>query len=147
MSRNPGIIDYYHDFLVSLHSLAGHGRLDIIGLSYPGHALSVPLPHGHPPLDLEQQVLHKVAFVDAVVAKYPPKTRIFLAGHSLGSYIVLQVLERRPESDIFKALALFPTLHSMADTPQGQIISILVMPGRWLAPIVESVTMHRDVHS
>ncbi|KAI8921738.1 hypothetical protein BC831DRAFT_475943 [Entophlyctis helioformis] len=128
---NPGTIMYYEDYLTDLHRRVGSSSsLEIVGCSYPGHATL--LSYTGPPLSLDEQVAHKVAFFNAVQARYPPGTRFFLGGHSLGTYMTLQVLKAASpasRSSIVKVLALFPTLHSMAVTPQGRIVSIITLPG------------------
>ncbi|KAI8907410.1 hypothetical protein EDD86DRAFT_219455 [Gorgonomyces haynaldii] len=117
---NPGLSQYYHDYLLELDKLTNHS-LQIYCISQAGHDHR-PTKH---PLTLEQQIQHKIAMVDILYAKHP-ELPLIIAGHSLGSYMSLEILHRRPQ--ISKMIGLFPTLHSMRDTPRGQQIKYLAHP-------------------
>ncbi|UYV79338.1 C2orf43 [Cordylochernes scorpioides] len=119
---NPGAIDYYEEFLKALYE--GLQRaVPIWGISHAGHAMSPP---GYPRpkiqgneelYSLEGQVAHKVAFIQ----KYVPANReVILIGHSIGCYVVLEILRRLPGLQVPRAVLLFPTVERMASTPQGQ---------------------------
>ncbi|KAL2917091.1 hypothetical protein HK105_203155 [Polyrhizophydium stewartii] len=139
---NPGIIGYYHDYLETLHRLSG-GNIEVFGCTYPGQSQYLA-NHEQRVLSLDEQVQHKIAFYDAVsrrvdaheragraagLGEVAARPRVFLAGHSLGTYVILQLLKHRPTARIDKILALFPTLHSLAKTPMGRQMSWVVMPG------------------
>ncbi|RKO89069.1 hypothetical protein BDK51DRAFT_15729, partial [Blyttiomyces helicus] len=122
---NPGVIDYYEKFLKTVYDACG-GALDIIGVQHLGHVKSVDHAPTH---NLQDQISHKIAVLDALRERYPPRTRFIIAGHSIGAYIALQVLRARPAHGIAKVYALFPTLHSIADTPNGRTLQYLMLPG------------------
>lgn len=69
---------------------------------------------------LHQQVKHKLDFI----LKYVPKNvELYLLGHSIGSYIILQILQKlitENNYNVKQCFLLFPTIERMADTPNGQ---------------------------
>jgi pimeloyl-ACP methyl ester carboxylesterase len=132
---NPGIAQFYEQYLAELHSQT-NGTLEIICASYPGHFSKLSEA-----LSLKQQIEHKLALLIKVRKTYPTLD-IILAGHSLGCYINLNLLSRSPDR-IIQVIALFPTIHSMAETPQGRIIKWLALPSirMTLHLLVRSLTL------
>ncbi|KAJ3191282.1 hypothetical protein HK101_007911 [Irineochytrium annulatum] len=123
---NPGVIQYYDAFMRHIWSLC-KGRIEVVGVQHPGHSAS--LRPTRSPLSLAEQVKHKVAVMDMLREKYPrANTTFFLAGHSIGAYMCLQVLRHRPDLPIRKCYALFPTLRDIASTPRGRSVSIATLP-------------------
>ncbi|KAI1314468.1 hypothetical protein EDD11_002131 [Mortierella claussenii] len=119
---NPGIIDYYTPFLQTVHDTC-QGRIDIFGASHPGHSWG---PHVTDPsrlYSIEEQVENKIAILDKLREMYPPGTRFVLAGHSMGAWLAMRVLKARPNHGIERVFGLFPTLHRIADTPNGRKLS------------------------
>lgn len=137
---NPGLIEYYRFFLTLL--------LDSLRSKYPDYSIHVTgnslsgfeVRHGAPqsadgPLDLEQQI----QYVDRMLTEKvdPTKTtRVVLVGHSVGSYIMLEILRRQNERQkagyghgkgmqIVGAVGLFPTVTEIAKSPSGRKISLL----------------------
>ncbi|RKO89042.1 hypothetical protein BDK51DRAFT_28637, partial [Blyttiomyces helicus] len=84
-----------------------------------GHVKSVDHAPTH---NLQDQISHKIAVLDALRERHPPRTRFIIVGHSIGAYIALQVLRARPAHGIVKLYALFPELHSIAATPNGRTL-------------------------
>ncbi|KAI9596005.1 hypothetical protein BDF19DRAFT_439335 [Syncephalis fuscata] len=118
---NPGVIDYYTAFLDTVHQMLGN-QLDIVGVSHPGHTTttgSVSPDH----TSLSAQIKHKIACLDRLRITYPPGTQFVLAGHSVGSYIALQVLDACPDYNITRVICLFPTIKEIRDTPNGHNLS------------------------
>ncbi|XP_064480283.1 lipid droplet-associated hydrolase-like isoform X3 [Ornithodoros turicata] len=96
---NPGIIDYYEEFLKEIYQAFG-GAVHVCGISHAGHnelpcTLSFPDFSANPELyGLDGQIQHKLSFLDENI----PVTRpILLAGHSIGAYMILQIMEKRPQ--------------------------------------------------
>ncbi|KAG0092325.1 hypothetical protein BGZ92_010202 [Podila epicladia] len=124
---NPGLIDYYTPFLQTVHDTC-QGKLDIFGASHLGHSSG---PHVTDPsrlFTLQEQVDSKIAIFDALTEKFPKGTRFVLAGHSMGSWLALKVLKARPNHGIEKVFELFPTIHKIADTPNGRNMKNLFKP-------------------
>lgn len=76
---------------------------------------------------LEEQVENKIAILDRLREIYPAETRFILAGHSMGGWLALQVLKARA-SHIERIFELFPTIHRIADTPNGRKLKVRGTP-------------------
>ncbi|KAJ1338967.1 hypothetical protein BSLG_006106 [Batrachochytrium salamandrivorans] len=135
---NPGIIGYYQPYLQALYA-EFDGTLEVVGCSYPGHSLYIEHKDTKA-LSLDMQISHKIAFFNTVTQNYPAMTTHYiLIGHSLGAYMCLKVLGSQPEATIVRVVALFPTLHSIANTPQGQRARVYTLPPiRWTAQSILS---------
>uniref|UniRef100_A0A8C4DQM4 Lipid droplet-associated hydrolase n=1 Tax=Dicentrarchus labrax TaxID=13489 RepID=A0A8C4DQM4_DICLA len=79
---------------------------------------------------LNGQIEHKLAFLSKHV---PRETSLVLVGHSIGCYIILDMMKRNPELKILKAIMLFPTIEHMAQTPQGKVMTPLLCHMRYVA--------------
>uniref|UniRef100_A0AAR2KVK8 Lipid droplet-associated hydrolase n=1 Tax=Pygocentrus nattereri TaxID=42514 RepID=A0AAR2KVK8_PYGNA len=53
----------------------------------------------------------------------PQDTHLVLVGHSVGCYIILQIMKRNPELKVIKSVLLFPVIERMACSPQGQVMT------------------------
>ncbi|KAJ3261466.1 hypothetical protein HDU77_000839 [Chytriomyces hyalinus] len=143
---NPGVVEYYSDFANALFNAVKRSdsaaNFDVISLSHPGHSF---LDHGDSevlsswnkyfgtfpadnPLNLRQQMDHKICLFDHIVSLYPAETRFILAGHSIGSYMALEVLKARSDR-ISQVVLLFPTITEIAASKKGQIVSKITLPG------------------
>ncbi|KAJ3163770.1 hypothetical protein HDU88_006262 [Geranomyces variabilis] len=120
---NPGLIQYYESFLQKLHSDC-HG-LDIVGVQHLGHSFAVSTRKTY---SISEQVAHKLSLIEAVEKRWGQETPIVLIGHSFGCWVNVQIMKARPDANVVKIVQLFPTLHSMAITPQGKIISWVALP-------------------
>ncbi len=111
---NPGLVEYYRDFLGDLTSLlaktAGGRRYEIAGSSLAGFEVNGAArsrPQEALPYDLQQQVSHVQGQVRDVVRRsssvHPaqslrPASRrmpVILMGHSIGAYILLEIIARQ----------------------------------------------------
>lgn len=83
------------------------------------------------PLSLEEQIIHKKVFLEEHI---PPKSKVILIGHSIGAYIILQLLKNcHRASDVTKGILLFPTIERMAISPSGRYVTPMVTYFKWLA--------------
>ncbi|KAF9916025.1 hypothetical protein BX616_004782 [Lobosporangium transversale] len=123
---NPGVIDYYTPFLQTVHDTC-EGKIDIFGASHLGHSWGSHITDTSKLYSLEEQVENKIAIVDQLRKIYPAGTRFILAGHSMGAWLALRVLKARPNHGIERVFALFPTIHRIADTPNGRKLSKTVL--------------------
>lgn len=83
------------------------------------------------PLGLKEQITHKKKFLEEHV---PPHSKILLIGHSIGAYVVLNLLKTcHRASDVTKAILLFPTIERMAVSPSGRYVTPMVTYFKWLA--------------
>ncbi|KAI8598640.1 hypothetical protein EDD21DRAFT_434644, partial [Dissophora ornata] len=124
---NPGLIDYYVPFLQTVHDTC-NGNIDIFGASHLGHSAGSHVSDPSRMYTLEEQVESKIAIVDRLREMYPVGTRFILAGHSMGSWLALRVLKARPNHGIEHLFELFPTIHRIADTPNGRKLKPLFKP-------------------
>ncbi|KAF9869853.1 major facilitator superfamily transporter [Colletotrichum karsti] len=143
---NPGLVDYYTDFFDSLKTRIGwaeghihvHGR-DLFGFRDESHE---PFSNDNPPYDVEHQIeaifkhLASLRRTDSA-RNTPGKTGepydfIILAGHSVGSYIALEIFHRHlkdpsraPHLKLHAGMLLFPTVTHMAQSPSGKRLELI----------------------
>uniref|UniRef100_A0A3Q2PZN5 Lipid droplet-associated hydrolase n=1 Tax=Fundulus heteroclitus TaxID=8078 RepID=A0A3Q2PZN5_FUNHE len=58
---------------------------------------------------------------------------LVLVGHSIGCYMILEMMKREPGLKVLKAVMLFPTIERMAQSPQGKLMTPLLCQLRYLA--------------
>lgn len=154
ITGNPGLIEYYRPFLARLRELLDaapslaskrfhiYGQ-DLAGFSDESHE---PFTPSRPPYTLEQQIQLSLNTVRSMRIEEPglrhgePYDDVLLMGHSVGSYIALQlchrmlqptrlspplVTEPRPEPKLEKAILLFPTVVHIGRSPSGRRIGAL----------------------
>ena len=122
---NPGMAHFYITFATHLFEL-GRGAYDVSVVSHAGHSPGVAKPVDSPACkdwySLEDQLAHKMSYVRQQAAN---KEVLYLVGHSIGCYIILEMLKQLPPARIKKVAFLFPTIEKMALTPNGKIFSRL----------------------
>ncbi|XP_071853859.1 lipid droplet-associated hydrolase-like isoform X2 [Apostichopus japonicus] len=137
---NPGVIDFYDEFQKILHS-ASESAIPVWGVAHAGH-MEVPkdmTPKAGDLYELEDQINHKIAFIEDHI---PANTRLVLIGHSIGCYIILEILRRKPNLPIQKGILLFPTIERMAQTPNGVVSKPLALNFRWAAYLAASLAYY-----
>ena len=154
ISGNPGLIEYYRLFFDCLLSILTKNNTDTMyhlhGSSLPGFELdhlaqqrTADSLGKAPPYSLNE-------IIDAVRTRVESKTAslglelnldtrslpVILVGHSVGSYIILEIISRwqskRPESAVhlIGGICLFPTVVDIAKSPSGRIAGPLALiPG------------------
>lgn len=133
---NPGITTYYKTFFTTLRQIIP--GLDIISANFVGFNPQDPIRDAQS-IDLQAQIADRIDRLDGILlglsqAERKANLPIYLAGHSVGAYIALQVLAARPES-IDRVYLLTPTISDIAQSAQGQLMThVLKVPG-----IVQSV--------
>lgn len=76
--------------------------------------------------NLDGQIRHKIAFIEKYV---PSDVKIHLIGHSIGAWMILQLLENeRIRSRVQKCYMLFPTVERMMESPNGWVFTKIAMP-------------------
>ncbi|PWY91448.1 hypothetical protein BO94DRAFT_555288 [Aspergillus sclerotioniger CBS 115572] len=151
ISGNPGLISYYHPFLTllsdKLQSLSAKQRephtFHIHGHSLAGFEVSPQHPqtpeHYH---DVEDQIRFIQTRLDNFVqgthttTPTSSKPRVILMGHSVGTYIAMEVIRRHRERsasssapidfDIIGGVMLFPTVMDIAKSPSGKHLTNLL---------------------
>lgn len=131
---NPGIISFYDQFAKKIHEKL---QCSVWCVGHAGHNQGKNQIKSIPKFDkykdlygLEGQVQHKVDFFE----KYVPKNaRVHLIGHSIGSYMIVEMLDRpNIAKTVNKSYLLFPTVEYMAQTPNGKILTNYVKYVVWL---------------
>ncbi|XP_066940316.1 lipid droplet-associated hydrolase isoform X1 [Macrobrachium rosenbergii] len=131
---NPGVVSYYREFMQHLYD-GVRDTHSVWAVSHAGHSHTPSLsfwPSNQHVYDLEEQVLHKMAFI---MDHVPKGAQITLIGHSIGSYIILRLLkamEAHSEINIEKNYLLFPTIERMKVSPNGEKLWPWLSYFRWL---------------
>ncbi|XP_078037074.1 lipid droplet associated hydrolase sturkopf [Augochlora pura] len=125
---NPGIPEFYRGFINSLKArlptetpiwLVGHS-----GHVQPPENLSCTMPSDstwHNNYSLMAQVEHKKSFIKKYISE---DVNIHLIGHSIGSWMILQMLKDESISKrIKKCYLLFPTIERMSASPNGKFFN------------------------
>lgn len=135
---NPGVVGFYRTFMQTIHSMFGYNH-PVWAVSHAGHCV--------PPVSMDMvedassaaendvfglngQIEHKLEFIRKNV---PTETNLVLVGHSIGCYIILEIMKRNPELKVLKAVMLFPTIERMAQTPQGKVVTPVLCRMRYVA--------------
>ncbi|CAN6810194.1 unnamed protein product [Brassica oleracea var. botrytis] len=101
---NPGVVSFYNDFLESLHQFLD-GNASITAVGQISHT-SKDWESGKL-FSLQEQIDHKVEFIRQELESV--KVPIILVGHSIGSYISLEILRKCPEKVLY-CIGLYPFL-------------------------------------
>lgn len=127
---NPGLISLYEPFAMALSgfiqkspSLSGVSAR-ICGESLIGFGPGAK----NQPVDLQQTILAVEADLLSFAETRSP-TQVILVGHSMGSYILMEILRRHTEGfspgiDIVGGIMLFPTLTHIAKSPAGWLLRV-----------------------
>ncbi|GAA6108657.1 lipid droplet-associated hydrolase isoform X2 [Tachysurus ichikawai] len=78
---------------------------------------------------LNGQIEHKLSFL---LEHVPRDTHLILIGHSIGCYIILEMMKRDPELKVVKSVLLFPTIERMASSPQGKVMTPVLCHLRYI---------------
>jgi hypothetical protein len=125
---NPGLIDYYLPFLAHLYSLLPPTHA-ILCTSHIGHEAHLPAPTQ--PAELAELLESKIELVaslrsslDAWTEDGQEKTKLVLIGHSLGGWLVCEIMKRlnRGEEVVHAGHLLFPSLGWMAKSWNGRVM-------------------------
>ncbi|XP_074266956.1 uncharacterized protein LOC141590251 [Silene latifolia] len=124
---NPGIINFYKDFVESLYELLqGNASVTAIGhISYfliiLGEVSFQDWEHGRL-FTLEEQINHKVDFITHELQN--SNIPVILVGHSVGSYISIEVFKRASHKVVY-FVGLYPFLTLNAESSKQTAIKKL----------------------
>lgn len=171
ITGNPGLIGYYRTFLTlcfdSLRTKHKGHHIKVTGTSLRGFGVqqskgpkqqspSYPNDNADGPYDLEQQIEYIGQALEQAIGSdrmSMSTTKVVLMGHSVGSYILLEVLRRRKQraskhglgndAKVIGGICLFPTVTHIAKSPSGKKFSVGVV----LLPYVLPPFFHERVNS
>ncbi|KAH8371052.1 hypothetical protein KR093_006002 [Drosophila rubida] len=136
ITGNPGLPGFYTEFGGALQKELGAGghNLPVWVIGHAGHddppaasIREVPQLSGNQELfNLDGQITHKVEFIKKYV---PSHVKIHLIGHSIGAWMILQLLkDEEVRQRIKKCYMLFPTVERMMESPNGWVFTKIAMP-------------------
>ncbi|CAH0563452.1 unnamed protein product [Brassicogethes aeneus] len=128
---NPGINSFYDVFSRKIHEKLGY-PVWVVG--HAGHNIPEqsidPLPTESDVYGLKGQVQHKLDFLKKYI---PESATIHLIGHSIGSYMILELLEDNfVQKKMSTTSLLFPTVEYMRETSNGIFMTSIVKHTVWL---------------
>lgn len=158
ITGNPGLIEYYREFLTRIHakltSKSNGTAYQVFGASLPGFELQDAdgLRTRGPPYSLQEQIALNEQLLQRTAAKIqgrrydllPPvdddavePLPVILVGHSVGAYILLELIARRQAAqkhftggnietafEIKGGICLFPTVVDIAKSPTGRKVAV-----------------------
>ncbi|KAI4276690.1 MAG: hypothetical protein LQ337_002319 [Flavoplaca oasis] len=138
---NPGLITYYDPFLSTLHALLSSSptspsaNFHICGHSLAGFE-TTEQPHNLAGLQRQIEYIDDLLYeeVDEVRRQSRQTPKVLLMGHSVGAYILLEIIQRHrrrieggaPDFDLIGGILLFPTITHIARSPSGMVASALL---------------------
>ncbi|XP_068136314.1 lipid droplet-associated hydrolase isoform X2 [Hyperolius riggenbachi] len=132
---NPGIVGFYRTFMQSLYC-SFNGKYPVWAVGHAGHCSPPPgmdmtddTTEVEDVFGLNGQTEHKLAFLRNTI---PEDMKLVLIGHSIGCYIILEMMKRSPKLNILKSIMLFPTIERMAQSPQGKIMTPILCSLRYI---------------
>ncbi|KAL0951434.1 hypothetical protein HGRIS_008127 [Hohenbuehelia grisea] len=131
---NPGLVEFYIPFLSAIHVKDKSGRLAILAHSHIGHTPGVARGDSIEYFTLPFQVKSALEAFDAVKSTYGRETSVVLIGHSVGSWVALQILKARG-LEVTGLFLLFPTISHIASTPNGRSLSWLFPQAHLIATV------------
>ncbi|GJN89534.1 hypothetical protein Rhopal_002521-T1 [Rhodotorula paludigena] len=134
---NPGIVHYYRAFLEALRDALPPDLRVATEMSIIGHLRHTPDAkddRGYKPTDqptLEEQVIDKVTYIELLAVQHKlgreGSPKLVVLGHSLGSWIALQLFKHVPQH-ITAMHALFPAFSHLATTPNARRLGRVLSP-------------------
>ncbi|EGX88968.1 hypothetical protein CCM_09015 [Cordyceps militaris CM01] len=146
---NPGVVEFYTDFLRSLRALLDKTEsdtaYDIYGRNLFGFRDADHEPFGGQNLPYELDAQVEGMWADIASQRRgdshdQPYDSVILIGHSIGAYIVVETFHRQSVSpkaglNLQHGFLLFPTISYIARSPSG--LKITALQQRWYLPGVE----------
>ena len=141
---NPGLISFYEPFANALVSFLraregiNKAAIRVCGKSYRGFEVSTSSSSSctsnedrsdSGPFGLTDTIAACARDVESFADADPstPSTKVILIGHSVGAYILLELLARRTELgrvDLIGGILVFPTVTYIARSRLGRIITV-----------------------
>ncbi|KAK7189965.1 hypothetical protein PSPO01_03686 [Paraphaeosphaeria sporulosa] len=141
ITGNPGLIEYYRTFLTQIYGLLTRSSFPSTSFHVFGRSLSAfeaststeERQGRDPPFSLQEQIVKSQVALEELVRdvkeiNHVQDVRVILMGHSVGSYILLEVIRRvREKAEVEKeamciagGVCLFPTVTHIAKSDSGK---------------------------
>lgn len=139
ITGNPGLIEYYRTFLTHIYGLLTQSSpsstsFHVFGRSLSGFEASTEEIGGDaPPFSLQEQISRSQGVLEELVHRVKKEdgvgdVRVILMGHSVGSFILLELTRRIREKvkqeeesmRIVGGICLFPTVMHIAKSDSGK---------------------------
>jgi hypothetical protein len=135
---NPGSIEMYRYFMQVLHQEC---QLPVIGLSHPG-MIREGISRFQGPLTIRKIVEHKLDFIESFI---PSDVEIVLVGHSIGTFITVQMMRCAHERSRFlHNVMVMPVLEKFTSLPGWNTVRILYLFRYMIYGIVFVLSLLRD---
>ena len=167
---NPGLLDFYVPFLNAIHrgtisesedldsdsdsdSAGSSSSVTIFAHAHLGLSSYVGIdtdgPFSFPETSrvaLPAQIQAHAEFLDELLSAYGPAPRVLLVGHSIGAWLVQEVLKARPAlRPRVGAYMLFPTLSHIGQTPCGRTYSVRLRPFGSSSRVPDAFFLHSSL--
>lgn len=116
VAGNPGLARFYSRFVKELHERTG---AHCLALGHTGHGGGAARPV-NPPLGLAAQIEDKRELLEKLAQRWPPGVEVMIAGHSIGAYMALHLLDTFPLLAKSRGFMLFPTVHHIGTYGDAQ---------------------------
>ncbi|XP_062004935.1 uncharacterized protein LOC133722130 isoform X1 [Rosa rugosa] len=113
---NPGVVTFYKDFVEALYELLG-GTASVTVVGHISHTKK-NWEHGRV-FSLQAQINHKMDFIKQELQN--TAVPLLLVGHSIGSYISMEMFRRSPEQVTY-CVGLYPFLALNAESTKQALI-------------------------
>ena len=140
ITGNPGLVDYYglflHRIAYRLEKADETSHITVAGTSLAGFDTPADkVYNGSYPVDLAAQTDFVMARLNAKIhglnkSVPDPPPHVILVGHSIGAYMLLEILanaRRSPSlmsADLAGGICLFPTIVDIARSSTGRLIKV-----------------------
>eukprot|EP00755_Sulcionema_specki_P022783 Sspe_Gene.77337::Locus_48311_Transcript_1_1_Confidence_1.000_Length_1472::g.77337::m.77337 len=124
---NPGVPDFYLEFLAEMRKAHGKG-LGCVCIGLFGHT---PSRENYGRLFNVEEQVELLGDVLRQIKEANPSAALHLGGHSVGAYFSLQL--SRAHKELATVLLLFPTIAHIARAPNGRMAPLLLPGMRHLA--------------
>ncbi|XP_037940139.1 lipid droplet-associated hydrolase-like [Teleopsis dalmanni] len=137
ITGNPGVPGFYTEFIEELYQRL-ECKMPVWVIGHMGHddppatsIREVPQLKGNEELfDLNAQIRHKIEFIKKYI---PQDCKIHLIGHSIGAWMILQMLENDYiRQAVIKCYMLFPTVERMIESQNGWVFTKIALPMYWI---------------
>uniref|UniRef100_A0A8D2Q2Z9 Lipid droplet-associated hydrolase n=1 Tax=Varanus komodoensis TaxID=61221 RepID=A0A8D2Q2Z9_VARKO len=115
---NPGIVGYYQTFIQTLY-FGLNQKYPVWVVSHAGHC---KLPSG---MEMAEDFQDRNDVFGLHV-------KLVLIGHSVGCYIILEIMKYAPGLEVLRSVLLFPTIEHIAQSPNGKMMTPLLCQLRYV---------------